>query len=290
MDNISQNFIAALKYELDKHRRGSKTRLAGRLEISPGRLADYLNGRVNTSEEMRRRTADLLGYGGPLMYDAFIQRGREILAGETPTPVSGAGVSRLWSEEREELDSFAERIRNEERARLLKTGAVPAPMGSAPTDTGYMSAEEMEERGFIAVPFSDNMKLAAGAGGTIAVTDDEESSPVIVHGPSLGRRNAKGLQAFRVGGDSMEPLIAQNGIVMADIRQNNIMQIKDGGIYVLCWDREDGECAVKRLRWAEKGQWLSIESIDPYYAPVIRRPADVILIGPVIWAWREFKA
>ena len=280
MDNISQNFIAALKYELNKQRRGAKSRLAAILKISPGRLSDYLNGRVNTSEEMRRKTADILGFEGSL-YDAFIGRGREILAGAEPTDIDGAGPAKLWLGDQKDLDQLAERIRSEERARLGQ---------AAPTaDSAYMSAAEMEERGFIAVPFSASMKLAAGSGGAIPVTDDEDSSPVIVHGPTLGRKNAKGLQAFRVGGDSMEPLIAQNGLVMADLRQNDLRHLKEGGIYVLCWDREDGECAVKRLRWVEKGRWLSIESIDPYYLPVIKRPEDVLLIGQVIWAWREFK-
>jgi len=131
------------------------------------------------------------------------------------------------------------------------------------------------------------MRLAAGGGGTIPITEDSDISNIIVHGPSLGRRNAKGLQAFRVGGDSMEPLIAEDGIVMADTAKNDIRHIKEGGIYVLCWDLSDGECAVKRLRWAEKPRLLSIESVDPFYPPVFKEVKDIILIGQVIWSWRS---
>lgn len=151
----------------------------------------------------------------------------------------------------------------------------------------FLTADEMTERGFFSVPFSDNMRLAAGGGGTIPITDDGDNSNVIVHGPSLGRRNAKGLQAFRVGGDSMEPLIAEGGIVMVDTLLNDITRIREGGIYVLCWDLSDGECAVKRLRWAEKPRLLSIESYDPFYAPVFKDVKDVVLIGEVVWSWRE---
>lgn len=151
----------------------------------------------------------------------------------------------------------------------------------------YLSADEMSERGFFTVPFSDNMKLAAGGGGTIPITDDGDHSGVIIHGPSLGRRSAKGLQAFRVGGDSMEPLIAEGGIVMVDTLRNDIAHIREGGIYVICWDLSDGECAVKRLRWAEKPRLLSIESHDPFYAPVFKAAKDVVLIGEVIWSWRK---
>jgi phage repressor protein C with HTH and peptisase S24 domain len=153
----------------------------------------------------------------------------------------------------------------------------------------FMTEDEMSKRGFFPVPFSDNMKLAAGGGGTIPITDDEKSSRVIIHGPSLGRHNAKKLQAFRVGGDSMEPLIAENGIVLADLSINSLTSIRPGRIYVLCWDLNDGECAVKKLKWAEKGRSLLIESANPYYGPEVKQVKDVRLIGKVIWAWREFK-
>lgn len=151
----------------------------------------------------------------------------------------------------------------------------------------FLSGDEMSERGFFTVPFSDNMRLAAGGGGTIPITDDDENSNVIVHGPSLGRRSARGLQAFRVGGDSMEPLIAEDGIVMVDTLLNDLRHLKEGGIYVLCWDLSDGECAVKRLRWAEKPRLLSIESVDPFYPPVFKEVDDIVLIGQVIWSWRS---
>ncbi len=167
--------------------------------------------------------------------------------------------------------------------RALLAGKEP-PAAEPPQP---LTADEMSERGFFVVPFSDNMKLAAGSGGRIPVTDDEESSRIIIHGPSLRRHNAKKLQAFRVGGDSMEPVIAKGGIVLADLKQSDIRHIHEGGIYVLCWDLSDGECAVKRLRWAEKGKWLSIESEEKFYAPVVKRPQEVMLIGRVIWSWRE---
>jgi phage repressor protein C with HTH and peptisase S24 domain len=152
----------------------------------------------------------------------------------------------------------------------------------------FMTADEMSERGFFTVPFSTGMKLAAGGGGQVQIDQDAETSNIVVHGPSLGKRNAKGLQAFRVGGDSMEPMISQGGIVLADLKQNDIRHIHEGGIYVLCWDMDDGECAVKYLRWAEKNRLLSVESENSFYKPVFKKPQDITLIGRVIWGWREF--
>ena len=150
-----------------------------------------------------------------------------------------------------------------------------------------LTADEMTRRGFFAVPFSEDMKLSAGGGGTIPITYDSDQSNIVIHGPSLGLRNNKMLQAFRVGGDSMEPLIAKGGLVLADLKRNDIRHIHDGGIYVLCWDLEEGECAVKRLSWAEKGKSLIISSENDFYKPVLRKINEVKLIGKVIWSWRE---
>jgi len=159
-------------------------------------------------------------------------------------------------------------------------------------DPTLPSDEELAAQGFMKVDFSDNMKLAAGSGGRvhIPVTEPAENSKVVIHRASLGRGtyHAHQLQAFRVGGDSMEPLIAEGGIVLADLTQNELRSIKEGNIYVLCWDLLDGECAVKYLRWAKKNQFLSIESENAKaFPPVFRDVEDVKLIGRVIWSWRE---
>jgi transcriptional regulator with XRE-family HTH domain len=159
-----------------------------------------------------------------------------------------------------------------------------APAGPAPLDD-----QAMVEQGFLKVPFSDDLRLAAGGGGAVPFTYEAADSPVVVHGPSLGRRNARQLQAFRLGGDSMEPVLASGGIVIADLSHNDLSRLREGSVYVLCWDLYDGECAAKYLRWAEKGRWLSIESENKRYAPVVKAVDEVRLIGKIIWAWREFS-
>ena len=170
-----------------------------------------------------------------------------------------------------------------EIGRAIQEGREPI---ESPPHT--MTDEEMEQRWFISVPYSSKMELAAGAGGSvIPVEEDEFTSKIVVHGPSLGHRTAKNLQAFRVGGDSMEPLIAKNGIILADISHNDARKVKDGKIYVVCYDLAEGEGAVKTLRWAKKGEWLSIESANNFYPPVVKRVDEVAVIGKVIWSWRE---
>lgn len=125
-------------------------------------------------------------------------------------------------------------------------------------DPNSLSAQDMrEQRGFFTVPFSDNMCLAAGEGRSIPITDEADQSVIVVPGPSIGRYSARNLQTFRVGRPSMEPLIADGGIILADLSHNDIRHIKDGRIYVLCWDLEERKCAVKYLRWFEKGKIIS---------------------------------
>jgi transcriptional regulator with XRE-family HTH domain len=301
LSDINSLFIVALRRLLDQLPRGSKRRLAEHIGVSTGHFSDILKGRRGTSEEQRRRLAEVLGYPGA-RYDDFLALGQALRAAEdgpdqSPDPKEGiwspddpAGLRLAepgWDEGRSHFPAGS-RVAARQRAcpPSVPDSALRAPDGSP---LHFLGGDEMRERGFLVIPFSEEMKLAAGRGGTIPITEDVATSPVIVHGPTLGLRSSKHLQAFRVGGDSMEPLIAQNGIILADVSRNDLQHLQEGAIYVLCWDLDEGECAVKRLRWAEKGHLLLIESEDRFYPPVVKRVQEVILIGQVIWAWREFK-
>ena len=166
---------------------------------------------------------------------------------------------------------------------ILENRPVPSP------EPKYLSSDELTERGFFTVPFSLEMRLSAGGGGTIQVDDDEDKSSIIIHGPTLGYHNSNNLQAFRVGGESMEPEIVAGGIVLVDKTHNRLEQLKDGSVYVGCWE-SDGECHVKRLRWADEGKLVAIESVNPMFPIIYKRPKDFYqLIGKVVWAWREFE-
>jgi transcriptional regulator with XRE-family HTH domain len=149
-----------------------------------------------------------------------------------------------------------------------------------------LTGEELKERGFLIVPFSDNMKLVAGSDKTIPITDDESTSKIIVHGPSLGRSSSRNLQAFSLGGNSMEPIIAIGSIVLADMSENESSRLNEGKIYIICWELYDRECSVKYLRWAEKPRSLLITSPNNLsHPPLIKLLTEVQIIGRVIWSW-----
>lgn len=157
-----------------------------------------------------------------------------------------------------------------------------------PSESGLSGGDSLREyKAFFQVPFSDHMSLKPGGSDIIEVTDSEKNSAVMIHGPSLGRSNARNLQAFRVAGDEMEPLIAKEGIVLVDLSQNKLLNLCEGRIYLLCWELDQGQCAVRRLKWVERGQLLAIEAENPSHETVYKRARDIRLIGRIIWSWRE---
>ncbi|MDR1295808.1 MAG: hypothetical protein LBO05_00200 [Deltaproteobacteria bacterium] len=150
--------------------------------------------------------------------------------------------------------------------------------------------DDLRERGFTPVQYSDNMRLKEGSGGIIPVTDSYASTKVVVHAPSLGCLTGSNLQAFRVGDGSMEPLIAEGSVVMADLTENDIGGLKEGKIYIVCPETQKGECVVKFIRWAEKDRSIILSSQNSDLHPPFMRPVDgVLLVGRVIFAWREFQ-
>ena len=165
--------------------------------------------------------------------------------------------------------------------------------GIEPPRLAILPEGEIEPEGFLRVPLTDDedFRLAAGTGGFIPTTYEAARSPVVVHGPSLGRRSNHMLQAYRVGGDSMEPIIAEGGLVIADLAQTEPPG-RGRAIFVLCWDLTEGEYAVKHLSWYRKGEEILIESENRKgktdNPPQNKAVDEIKIIGRVIWAWRSF--
>ena len=137
---------------------------------------------------------------------------------------------------------------------------------------------------FFRVPYSDHMSLNPECGRSIAIVKDKDSSPVMVHGPSLGLHEATNLQALRVTSDHMDPLIRVGGIVVVDVSQNKIFTLEDRNIYVVCKDTKHGVCTTQRLTWVEKGRSLAIESDNLARHTIYCHPDEVLLIGRVVWS------
>lgn len=141
---------------------------------------------------------------------------------------------------------------------------------------------------FFRVPFSENTRMAMGPGALVPVTKEAENSPVMVHGPTLGRTNPWGLRVFGVDDDSMEPLIAQGGLVLADLKQTDLRRARNGDIFLVCGDFDEGQALLRQLEWAGRDKdRLAMRAVNNRYATIYRQVREVRALGRVLWTWRQ---
>jgi transcriptional regulator with XRE-family HTH domain len=158
-------------------------------------------------------------------------------------------------------------------------GAVPEPDEKLP-------GSDAAARGFLAVPYSEGLTL--GPGGQVRVTAWEEESPVMVHGPSIGRTTALGLQAFRAGDDSMEPLVFRGDVMVVDTLESDPGGLTEGDVYLVCLDLKTRECSFRFLSWAEKEKAVLVSGMDVREVrPETRRPGKIKIVGRVVWMCRS---
>jgi hypothetical protein len=149
---------------------------------------------------------------------------------------------------------------------------------------GDLSDDALRVRGFLPLNFSESMIL--GPDDQIKVTDDFRKTHVIVHGPSIRRSTSVGLQAFRTPDDGMEPLIPKNSVIVVDLTQNAPELVKEGQIYVVCPDKETGQCYVRSVFWGEKNRLILICPENRKHRILVKEVNQVKLVGRVIMANR----
>ncbi len=136
------------------------------------------------------------------------------------------------------------------------------------------------------IPLYESGRLAAGTNGMAFDPYDEPSSIVVVYRKELQGCSHHNLAAMRVGGDSMEPTIAEGAIVVVDLSDKefasrNIFAVNtpDGGVDMV---------SVKRIQKWEHG--FSIISDNPKYPPYLS-PLDWnrLCVGRVVWMWKNVR-
>lgn len=150
-------------------------------------------------------------------------------------------------------------------------------------------AAEEPPAGFFRVPFSDGLRLIFGASGPMPTAREIEESPIMLHGPTLGRNSPWGLRAFGVDDDTMEPVIARGSRILVDLKNNDYRKIKNNDIYVICFDPAEGQCLVRQMEWAGRERdRLALKAANSRYPTLYRSPRDVRILGQVLWCWRKF--
>lgn len=125
----------------------------------------------------------------------------------------------------------------------------------------------------------------AGAGGL--ETDGAATALYAFHSDFIKRKQGtpETMRLFRVEGDSMEPTIAPNDLIMVNL---NMADVRSGHIYLV---RFEGELMIKRLERRPGGEVL-IRSDNARYDDIAIKPdpeyIDFRIFGRMVWLCREF--
>lgn len=141
--------------------------------------------------------------------------------------------------------------------------------------------EERVADDYLAVPLVEG-RVAAGAG---AVAWDRIMSLVWVYRPEVGRR--RNLVAIKVWGDSMQPTVPHEAIIIID-RDQRWPQGNRHAIWAVRTGPE-GDLAIKRLQRVDG--ILLLMSDNPDHAPMVAWTTDFdkLVVGRVIWMWRSLE-
>lgn len=103
----------------------------------------------------------------------------------------------------------------------------------------------------------------------------------VVYVPIIFQSRRKRLHAFKVNGTSMNNVIDDGSIVIAEDTADGGMKIKDGTIVVAFLD---GKATVKRFYYSEDHITLMPDSTDKAHMPITVTPdQQLYIIGRVIW-------
>lgn len=243
-----KQFIRALEETI--HRFGSQDALAKKAGVSQPTISDLLTLKKTGSQSTKEKIAEAAGYS--LL--EFLALGRRLISGFTSTD-----------------------------SALAENRIMHVSVGSG-SEKEFLDERTEFYRG---VPLYESGKLAAGTNGLSFDPHEAPTSTVIVYQPELKRRANHKLAALRVGGDSMEPTIPMNSMVVVDLTDR---EFTPGKLYVVNFN-EDGQNTgmVKRVyKWA-KGFTL-VSDNSSHYPPV---PTEMdwidLCVGRVIWMWRNME-
>lgn len=144
-------------------------------------------------------------------------------------------------------------------------------------------SEEPAPSGFILIPHYE-VQASAGNG---SVVHSEQIVDYLAFKADWVRNTLgvtqKDLALISVKGDSMEPVLSNEDLILIDMRKN---RVEDNAIYVL---QLDGTLLVKRIQRKLDGS-LHVMSDNPRYeAEIVNadRAAELLVLGRVVWSGRR---
>jgi len=227
--------------------------------------------------------------------DLFIDRLKELLGDESQRSFAQAvgvadGTLRAWLSGKAEpsmqaIIAIASYKNVSIDWLLVGKSSTVKPEGTTEPPNGYNTASlapsSPDPNDYCYVPLYD-VYASAGNG---ALIDQEQIKSQLAFKQSWFRGemglNPKDCCLIYVTGDSMEPTLHKNDVVMLD--RSDTTYIEDG-VYCL---RFDGGLVVKRVQRANATQ-IKVMSDNPIYEPYIIGITDAEIIGKVVWAGKRF--
>lgn len=167
--------------------------------------------------------------------------------------------------------------------QITESAAAYQPPKSAAIYQPPLSAAEHAPEGFILVPHYE-VQASAGNGSLV---HSEQIVDYLAFKADWVRNTLgvaqKDLALISVKGDSMEPELSNEDLILVDMRKN---RVEDNAIYVLQFD---GTLLVKRIQRKLDGSMHVMSDNPRYEAEVVSadRAADLHVLGRVVWSGRR---
>ncbi|GKQ61242.1 transcriptional regulator [Aeromonas caviae] len=238
--------------------RGNESRrsFAIRSGMSDSSILKY--ERLEALPNVERFIAIAVASGVDLRWLACGDDWERILAGATAIPSSGQSVQ----EAREVVADY--------QAQTPRIETAPSPLMGCNDD----------------FTFIDSYQVFASAGHGQFVSDEQKSEPMAFRTEWLRKEGLKPdrLAVIRAKGDSMEPTISDNDIILLHMANGDAPR---DGLHVI---RMEGGLFVKRLQFSPLGD-VKVVSDNPTYQSwefTKEQRTDLHVVGRVVWAGKKF--
>lgn len=253
-EEINKRFHTAVNAILMNNLISSKAGLAESLGMTPSKLSEILNGRMNASAETLARMCDFYEISPEWL---FLSRGNKVFR-TTAKP-------KIWIDDEDLILQYSD-LNNE-----VKTETDKSHVAAQPSTSSIQTAKHVEnpQKGIPLIPFS---AMAGALKGEVSVLEYECEHYVV---PAF--RNADFL--IPVSGDSMIPTYKSGDIVACQRIPMSSLFFQWNRPYVL--DTEQG-AIIKRIKPGSDEQHIRIISDNPDYDAFELPLTEIYSVGLVI--------
>ncbi|KAA0259520.1 LexA family transcriptional regulator [Deferribacter autotrophicus] len=154
------------------------------------------------------------------------------------------------------------------------------------------SLKELDLSGYLKIPLMRSK--AAATPYVIEISNDDIDGWVCISTDKIPKNISEKCFAFRVKGDSMEPMLQENDLVaiLPYSSQPDLFSLKYSNVYLVRMPDGNGEygLTLKHIKVIDRNTVVLV-SDNKNYEPVtinLRETPGFKVVGRVVWMWREF--